>query len=216
MKRFSFKQNKTAHFAAMTIAVLLHLMIFLWLNKKTQPTVLQQSIHVTMVAPTSKVKKKPVTKQEPKKEIITSRSKDKKPKIAKEEPVKEEKEEPKKQEKQDQELELETSGKIDQKATAQESAQVDPVFNAAYLNNTPPIYPSSARRKGVEGRVMLEVLVTREGKAKNVQIAQSSGYSILDRSAIKAVKQWSFVPAYKGLVAVEASVLVPIEFKLKE
>lgn len=216
MKRFSFKQNKAAHATAIIVAILLHLVIFLWLNKKTQPKVSPQSIHVTMVAPSVHVKKKPVKKKKPKKEIIKSRNKDKKPKIAKEEAVKEVKEEPEEQELEDQELELETSGKVDQNATAQKSAQVEPVYNAAYLNNSPPIYPSRARKAHMQGRVLLDVLVNRAGKAEKVKIAQSSGYSILDRAAKKAVTHWSFIPAYNGAIPVEATVIVPIEFKIQQ
>ena len=61
---------------------------------------------------------------------------------------------------------------------------------------------------------MLRVRVTKSGTATSVEVAQSSGHTSLDESAVKAVEDWRFVPAYFGLEAVEATVLVPIEFKL--
>ena len=89
-----------------------------------------------------------------------------------------------------------------------------PRFGAAYLNNPAPKYPTMAKRLGEEGRVLLRVLVSPDGLAKNVRLHSSSGSSLLDESAIKAVKRWRFVPAKQGDNSVEAWVQVPIVFKL--
>ena len=64
-----------------------------------------------------------------------------------------------------------------------------PRFGAAYLHNPPPDYPSSARRMGEQGRVLLRVLVSTKGDAESVQLESSSGSDRLDRSAIEAVKK---------------------------
>ena len=66
----------------------------------------------------------------------------------------------------------------------------------------------------MEGRVNLRVLVTRDGRAAQVQIYESSGSSALDTAAVDAVKNWQFVPARRGQEPVESSVIVPIVFKL--
>jgi protein TonB len=89
-----------------------------------------------------------------------------------------------------------------------------PDFRAAYLNNPPPRYPLAARRQGEEGTVMLRVLVDRSGRAAGVELERSSGSSRLDQAAIEAVKSWRFVPAKRGSESVDATVLVPIIFKL--
>ena len=94
-------------------------------------------------------------------------------------------------------------------------AAVPPSFNAAYLRNTPPRYPLLARRNGVEGRVNLKVLVTRDGRAAQVQVQDSSGSPALDNAALEAVKNWQFVPARRGQEPLEAWVIVPIIFKLE-
>lgn len=89
-----------------------------------------------------------------------------------------------------------------------------PRFDAAYLNNPAPGYPSQARRMGEQGRVQLRVHVDTNGQAHDVQLATSSGSRALDEAAIQTVRQWRFVPARQGDTAVSAWVIVPIVFKL--
>lgn len=91
---------------------------------------------------------------------------------------------------------------------------VPPRFDAAYLDNPAPVYPSIARRQHEEGRVLLRVFVTAEGTAGTVEVAKSSGSERLDRAALEAVRRWKFVPARRGDQAVAAHVNVPIVFTL--
>jgi protein TonB len=94
-------------------------------------------------------------------------------------------------------------------------ATTTPQFDTAYLNNPAPAYPPQARRRGMQGSVLLGVLVTQEGAAKSVTVEESSGFALLDASAREAVSRWKFVPARRGREAVEARVMVPIDFKLQ-
>lgn len=89
-----------------------------------------------------------------------------------------------------------------------------PRFGVAYLNNPAPGYPSMSRRLGEEGRVLLRVLVAKDGKAESVELEQTSGFERLDQSAIDVVKKWSFIPAKKGKETISAYVLVPVKFTL--
>jgi protein TonB len=84
-----------------------------------------------------------------------------------------------------------------------------------YSENPPVAYPRRARRRGYEGMVLLEVLVNKKGKVDDLRILSSSGYDILDRSAVKSVKTWSFKPARKGKETIEMWVKVPVRFQLK-
>ena len=84
-----------------------------------------------------------------------------------------------------------------------------------YSKNPPISYPKRARRKGYEGTVVLEVLVNRNGKVDDLRILASSGYAILDRSAVTSVKTWSFKPAKKGKDTIDMWVKVPVRFKLE-
>lgn len=84
-----------------------------------------------------------------------------------------------------------------------------------YRSNAPPDYPRSARKRGWEGTVILEILVDVEGSAKDIRINESSGYDILDEAAASAAKKWMFVPGMRGDAPVEMWVRVPVTFQLQ-
>ncbi|HRP96281.1 MAG TPA: energy transducer TonB [Rhodocyclaceae bacterium] len=88
-------------------------------------------------------------------------------------------------------------------------------FDAAYLNNPPPAYPTLSRRMREQGRVLLRVFVTAEGQPGRIELSESSGSSRLDKAAEAAVARWRFVPARQGERDVDAWVIVPIVFKLE-
>ncbi|HDX8385572.1 energy transducer TonB [Aeromonas hydrophila] len=90
-----------------------------------------------------------------------------------------------------------------------------PIARDARLNNPEPQYPYESRRRGEEGRVILNVRVTAEGTAASVEVDKSSGYRRLDMTARKTVSRWKFIPAKQNNVAVEASAKVTIIFKLR-
>lgn len=90
-----------------------------------------------------------------------------------------------------------------------------PRFNADYLDNPAPAYPSLSRRLGEEGRVLLRVQVNAAGAPTQVLLQQSSGHARLDEVASATVRRWQFVPARQGSRPIEAWVTVPIKFSLK-
>lgn len=85
-----------------------------------------------------------------------------------------------------------------------------------YGENPKPVYPLEARQKGYEGAVLLKVEVLQNGRVGEVQVEKSSGYEILDQSAIAAVKKWRFVPASKGGVNIPCWVNIPFKFQLRD
>ncbi len=89
-----------------------------------------------------------------------------------------------------------------------------PRLDAAYLHNPAPEYPLESRRLREQGSVLLRVEVSTQGSALTIVIEQSSGWRLLDNSAVDAVKHWRFVPARRGADPIEAWVLVPIDFEL--
>lgn len=90
-----------------------------------------------------------------------------------------------------------------------------PRYNAAYLSNPPPAYPLSARRRGIEGTVLVRAEVAVGGECLRAELKKSSGADVLDQAALEAVKKWRFIPAKRGNQAVIAWVEVPITFKLE-
>jgi protein TonB len=91
------------------------------------------------------------------------------------------------------------------------------IAHADYGNNPPPLYPAIARRHEQQGTVTIRVLVGIDGLVQRAEIAESSGFDVLDDAAIETVRRrWRFVPARHGGTAIESWVLVPIRFALKE
>ena len=85
-----------------------------------------------------------------------------------------------------------------------------------YKENTPPAYPRIARRRGYEGIVLLSVKVLGNGYVEEITIKKSSGRSILDRAALKAVRKWKFEPASRLGDPFTMWVDVPVHFVLQE
>ncbi len=79
-----------------------------------------------------------------------------------------------------------------------------------------PTYPPASRRASEEGTVRLKVLVDESGRPKDVQVAQSSGFSRLDDAGKQAVRRWKFVPATDGSKAISVWTQVSISFRLTD
>jgi protein TonB len=62
-------------------------------------------------------------------------------------------------------------------------------------NNFPPIYPPEAFRRREQGSVTLRIHVAADGHVTAVDVAESSGYPVLDSEARKAVFAWRYKPA---------------------
>lgn len=92
---------------------------------------------------------------------------------------------------------------------------IPPSFSAEYLHNPSPEYPPGAKRRGEQGRVLLRVTVSETGEATVVLVSQSSGYALLDQSALQAVRAWRFIPAKFNNHPVVAEVTVPVRFTLE-
>jgi len=84
-----------------------------------------------------------------------------------------------------------------------------------YVENPKPLYPQEARKRGYEGVVVLRVEVLSNGRVGQIEIKKSSGYEVLDRSALTAVKQWRFIPANEGNGFIPCWVNIPIKFQLQ-
>jgi len=83
-----------------------------------------------------------------------------------------------------------------------------------YDKNPVPEYPRRARQLGFEGTVVLNVRINQKGGVEDVKIVVSSGYSLLDQSALRSVKAWLFKPGRRGDQPVAAWVQVPVRYTL--
>jgi TonB family protein len=80
------------------------------------------------------------------------------------------------------------------------------------IESTPPPYPESARARGIEGRVVLMVLVRRDGSVGAASVSEGLEES-LDQSALRAVNEWKFAPALRNGRTVEVVLEVEVEFR---
>lgn len=88
-------------------------------------------------------------------------------------------------------------------------------ISASYAKtNQKPEYPVQSRRLNEEGTVVLKILVLAEGNAGEIEVKSSSGFPMLDQSAIDAVKKWHFNPAIIDGKAIDESYSLSIPFKL--
>ena len=92
----------------------------------------------------------------------------------------------------------------------------------AYVSEPPkplasirPEYPARARRRGEQGRVVLEVAVGADGSVVDVCVASSCGFADLDAAAVSAATRARFVPGTDGGRPVAMTVRLPMEFRLR-
>jgi len=81
---------------------------------------------------------------------------------------------------------------------------------------TPISYPKEASVQGWEGRVVVAAEILIDGSVGLYQIMQTSGYEILDETAIQAIKNWQFHPAVnKDGQSFRECIQIPITFQLQ-
>ena len=75
-------------------------------------------------------------------------------------------------------------------------------------------YTDEARRRGITGDVLLEVVVRSDGSIGSTRVLQGLGYG-LEQRAIDAVRQWRFAPATRKGAPVDVLVEIAVEFTLR-
>jgi len=79
-----------------------------------------------------------------------------------------------------------------------------------------PRYPASARRRGIEGTVVVRVHVTTEGGVDRAEVVSGLDDEACRQAALEAARGLRFLPATLGGTAVDAWFSYPVEFgKLK-
>ncbi|MCE5209942.1 MAG: energy transducer TonB [Deltaproteobacteria bacterium] len=72
-------------------------------------------------------------------------------------------------------------------------------------------YPDTARRRGWQGKIVLSFVIGANGSVKDFKIIKSTGYAMLDNSAIDTVKDTAPFPRPPG----EAQLVIPIVYRLE-
>jgi protein TonB len=77
------------------------------------------------------------------------------------------------------------------------------------------VYPLAARRRGIAGRVEVDVLLEPTGRVRDVTITGSSSHAMLDEAAVEAVRSITPIPLPDGLPKRPLRVRLPIVFDLQ-
>jgi protein TonB len=77
-----------------------------------------------------------------------------------------------------------------------------------------PVYPDLARQAHVEGTVILEAILDRDGRIDHVRVVRS--IPLLDAAAVQAVRQWRYTPTVLNGQAVQVLMTITINFQLQQ
>jgi TonB family protein len=97
-------------------------------------------------------------------------------------------------------------------------SQVEPVSlsedlsQALLLDKVQPSYPEQALKAGLQGAVVLQAWIGKDGSIRDLKLVDGS--LLLGQAAVKAVKQWRYKPYFRNGVAVEAETYVTVNFRL--
>jgi len=95
------------------------------------------------------------------------------------------------------------------------TVQISPEASAERLQQTAePEYPTKALNAGVQGVVVLKVLIGKNGKVKEVNV--TSGDPILAKAAVNAVKHWRREPWASGGNNTESLTTVTVHFAISD
>ena len=75
-----------------------------------------------------------------------------------------------------------------------------------------PIFPSLARTARIQGTVVLEAIISKDGTVENLRVLE--GHPLLVDAAIEAVKQWRYRPTLLNGEAVEVQTTITVNFRL--
>jgi TonB family protein len=80
----------------------------------------------------------------------------------------------------------------------------------------PPVFPELARLARIEGRVVLQAIVSRDGTVNDLEVLACDRPGLgFEESAQFAVRQWRYLPAMKGDEPVDVDFTVQIDFELE-
>ena len=96
--------------------------------------------------------------------------------------------------------------------SAAERVRLSPNASLALVRPVSPDYPLLARQMKVQGSVLMQALISREGTIQDLQVV--SGPAILAVAAREAVKQWRFKPYYQGKDPVETQARITVNFTI--
>jgi protein TonB len=86
------------------------------------------------------------------------------------------------------------------------------VTSGLLVHRVSPVYPPLARQARIQGTVVLQAQISKDGNIENLQLI--SGHPMLAPAAIEAVKQWKYKPYLLNGEPVEVETQVQVNFTL--
>ena len=77
-----------------------------------------------------------------------------------------------------------------------------------------PVYSDIARSAGIEGKVMVRVLVGKDGHVLDARVEEKFSVPMLNDAALTAARQWVFTPGLANQQPVMCWVTIPFNFRL--
>jgi len=91
----------------------------------------------------------------------------------------------------------------------------DPLAGPVALRTADPKYPPELIKGHVQGEVVLYAIIRKDGSVDSIQIVRGLDPQ-LDRNAIEAFKQWSFLPATRAKLPVDSEVVIHVPFQYRD
>lgn len=104
-------------------------------------------------------------------------------------------------------------------AAREQAAQQSNVISAAALKRTRtvnPVYPESARKRGIEGWVEMAFTVMPNGTVEDVEVRNASPADVFDDAAVRAIRQWRFEPVERNGQKVAQRAMVRLRFEQQQ
>ena len=84
------------------------------------------------------------------------------------------------------------------------------VMAGQLISRPDPVYPAEAKEKRIQGAVVLKAVISKEGTVENLQVV--SGPTELVRSALDAVRQWTYKPYLLNGEPIEVETTITINY----
>ncbi len=207
----------------LTLVLLLHLWVGLWLLKPAEPTKTLSMVVMEVSLVSAPVQQAPVTPPAPPappKPEPTLKQPAKKPVVKKMPAIPKQAELPKPQAVAEEKpsfpnpAPVSAPQAVSRPAPAVVSYELKISTGVIPLERIPPKYPARAANRHIEGWVKIEFTITTSGTVKDAVVVEAEPAEVFDEAALKAIGQWLFKEKIVNGVAVEQRAVQTLQFKL--
>jgi periplasmic protein TonB len=101
--------------------------------------------------------------------------------------------------------------------TSRQAVKYDPdagISAPKLVHKVDPVYPEEARKNRIQGVVVCEATIDKQGDVVDVQVAKTAD-EILNQPAIDAIMQWKFEPATKDGEPIDVIYVLTVNYALE-